>query len=134
QLSQADAILHSSHQAALLCTEDEASAAHLVRQALQQLEQLPVEVSELADTLQMLNEAQIQISEAGDNLRRFVDDYEADPARLAEVEERLSAIYQMARKHRISPEELPELHQRLQRSEERRVGKACRSRGSRCHK
>jgi DNA repair protein RecN (Recombination protein N) len=29
------------------------------------------------------------------------------------VEERLSAIYQMARKHRITPEELPELHQRL---------------------
>ena len=81
-------------------------------QALQQLEQLPLEAA-LADTLQMLNEAQIQISEAGDNLRRFVDDYEADPARLAEVEERLSAIYQMARKHRITPEELPELHQRL---------------------
>lgn len=113
QLSQADAVLHSSHQAALLCTEDDTSAAALVRQALHQLEQLPVEVPALADTLQMLNEAQIQISEAGDNLRRFVEDYEADPARLAEVEERLSAIYQMARKHRIGPEELPELHQRL---------------------
>lgn len=113
QLSQADAILHSSHQAALLCTEDETSAASLVRQALQQLEQLPTEVPALTDTLQMLNEAHIQISEAGDNLRHFVDDYEADPARLTEVEERLSAIYQMARKHRISPEELPEFHQRL---------------------
>ncbi len=113
QLSQADAVLHSSHQAALLCTEDETSAADLVRQALQQLEQLPVDLPALADTIQMLNEAQIQISEAGDNLRHFVEDYEADPARLAEVEERLSAIYQMARKHRITPEELPELHQRL---------------------
>ena len=113
QLSQADAVLHSSHQAALLCTEDEISAADLLRQALQQLEQLPVDVPALADTIQMLTEAQIQISEAGDNLRHFVEDYEADPARLAEVEERLSAIYQMARKHRITPEELPELHQRL---------------------
>jgi len=113
QLSQADAVLHNSHQAALLCTEDETSAADLVRQALQQLEQLPVDVPALADTIQMLTEAQIQISEAGDNLRHFVEDYEADPARLAEVEERLSAIYQMARKHRITPEELPELHQRL---------------------
>ena len=113
QLSQADAVLHSSHQAALLCTEDEVSAADLVRQALLQLEQLPVDVPALTDTIQMLNEAQIQISEAGDNLRRFVDDYEADPVRLNEVEERLSAIYQMARKHRITPEELPELHQRL---------------------
>ena len=72
-----------------------------------------MEVPALADTIQMLTEAQIQISEAGDNLRHFVEDYEADPARLAEVEERLSAIYQMARKHRITPEELPELHQRL---------------------
>ncbi|KXO12045.1 DNA repair protein RecN [Marinobacter excellens] len=113
QLSQADVVLHSSHQAALLCTEDETSAADLVRQALQQLEQLPVDVPALADTIQMLTEAQIQISEAGDNLRHFVEDYEADPARLTEVEERLSAIYQMARKHRITPEELPELHQRL---------------------
>ena len=113
QLSQADAVLHSSHQAALLCTEEETSAAGLVRQALQQLEQLPVEVPALNDTLQMLNEAEIQISEAGDNLRRFVEDYEADPARLSEVEERLSAIYQMARKHRITPEQLPELHQSL---------------------
>ncbi|KAA1175783.1 DNA repair protein RecN [Marinobacter salinexigens] len=113
QLSQADAVLHSSHQAALLCTEEETSASDLVRQALHQLEQLPVEVPALADTIQMLNEAQIQISEAGDNLRRFVDDYEADPARLAEVEERLSAIFQLARKHRVNPEELPELHQRL---------------------
>ena len=113
QLSQADAVLHTSHQAALLCTEEETSAAGLVRQALQQLEQLPVEVPALNETLQMLNEAEIQISEAGDNLRRFVEDYEADPARLAEVEERLSAIYQMARKHRITPEQLPELHQSL---------------------
>lgn len=113
QLSQADNVLHCSHQAALLCTEEETSASGLVRQALQQLEQLPVEVPALADTIQMLSEAQIQISEAGDSLRRFVDDYEADPARLNEVEERLSAIYQMARKHRITPEELPEFHQKL---------------------
>ncbi|GGC62013.1 DNA repair protein RecN [Marinobacter halophilus] len=115
QLSQADAVLHSSHQAALFCTEDDTNAADLLRQALQQLEQLPVDVPALADTIQMLTEAQIQIAEAGDNLRHFVEDYEADPARLAEVEERLSAIYQMARKHRITPEELPELHQRLDR-------------------
>lgn len=112
-LSHADTVLLNSQQAALLCTEEDNSAADLVRQALQQLENLPTEVPALADTIQMLNEAQIQISEAGDNLRRFVEDYEADPARLAEVEERLSAIYQMARKHRIAPEELPEFHQRL---------------------
>lgn len=113
QLSHAETVQQHSHQAALLCSEDETSAADLVRQALHQLEQLPVEVPALAETLQMLTEAQIQLTEAGSNLRRFVDDYEADPGRLNEVEERLSIIYQLARKHRIQPEELRELHDRL---------------------
>ncbi|WP_404365057.1 DNA repair protein RecN [Marinobacter sp.] len=113
QLSHAEDVMVRSQQAALLCTEDETSAAGLLRQALNQLEQLPVEVPALADTLQMLNEAHIQVTEAGDNLRHFVEDYQADPQRLNEVEERLSAIYQLARKHRIQPEELQEFHQRL---------------------
>ncbi|WP_166257732.1 DNA repair protein RecN [Marinobacter salicampi] len=113
QLSHAEDVMQRSQQAALLCTEDDTSAAGLLRQALTQLEQLPVEVPALADTLQMLNEAYIQVTEAGGNLRHFAEDYEADPQRLVEVEERLSAIYQLARKHRIAPEELPELHQRL---------------------
>ncbi|MBE01734.1 DNA repair protein RecN [uncultured Marinobacter sp.] len=113
RLSQADTVRHRSHLAAELCVGEETSAADLVRQALQQLEQLPVEIPALADTLQMLTEARIQIAEAGDNLRRFVDDYDADPARLADVEERLSAIYQLARKHRVAPEALPALHRQL---------------------
>jgi len=113
RLSQAGTVLHNSHLAAELCIGEDNSAAELVRQALQQLETLPAEVTELADTLQMLTEARIQITEAGDNLRRFIDHYDADPARLAEVEERLSAIYQLARKHRVTPAELPGLHQQL---------------------
>ncbi len=113
QLSHADTMLHNSHQAAMLCTENEVNAAGLIRQAINQLEQLPSGIPALADTLQMLSEAEIQINEAGDNLRHFVEDYEADPARLADVEARLSLIYQLARKHRIAPEALPELHQSL---------------------
>ncbi|MEQ5835461.1 DNA repair protein RecN [Marinobacter sp. NFXS9] len=114
RLSHAETVLHNCHQASVLCSEDEPSAASLIQQALQQLEQLPVEVPALADTLQMLNEAQIQVSEAGNNLRHFVEDYDADPARLEEVEERLSTIYDLARKHRVSPETLGELHTQLQ--------------------
>ena len=113
QLSHAEDVRLRSQQAALLCTEDETSAASLLRHAINQLEQMPVEVPALADTLQMLSEAHIQVTEAGDNLRHFVEDYEADPQRLSDIEERLSAIYQMARKHRIQPEELTELHKRL---------------------
>lgn len=113
QLSHTEDVMLRSQQAAELCTENDTSAAGLLKQALTQLEQMPVAMPALTDTLQMLTEAHIQVTEAGDNLRRFVDDYEADPHRLGEVEERLSVIYQLARKHRIPSEDLTERHQRL---------------------
>ncbi|MFE8070715.1 DNA repair protein RecN [Marinobacteraceae bacterium S3BR75-40.1] len=114
-LANGEAILKQVHGAAQLSNEGEPSAADMVQQALHCLEQLPVDVPELAETQQMLQEAQIQLQEAGSNLRHFVDHYELDPERLQEVEERLSATYQLARKHRTQPEELPDLHERLSR-------------------
>ncbi|PVY75959.1 DNA replication and repair protein RecN [Tamilnaduibacter salinus] len=113
RLSHAESVMHQSHQALLLASDDDTSAASLASQALQQLEQLPVAMPELDETLQMLSEAQIQLNEAGSNLRHFLDQYDADPQRLAEVEERLSTIYDLSRKHRVTPEQLPEHHESL---------------------
>ena len=57
--------------------------------------------------------AQIQIEEAVGELTRYLDHFEADPERQQYVEERLSAIFELARKHRIQPAELPVLQQQL---------------------
>lgn len=46
-------------------------------------------------------------------LNRFVDNFDADPARLQQLEERLDAIYTLARKHRIQPFELAAMQQTL---------------------
>lgn len=113
QLANAESILHQCHEAAQCCNEGEPSAATLLNQAQQQLERLPVAVPELKDTLAMLEEARIQVEEAGDNLRRYVDDYDRDPERLQHVEERLSDIYQLARKHGVLPDQLPDRHSAL---------------------
>jgi len=115
ELSHAEQVLQHSHTAAQICSEDEVSASDLVRQAAQQIEQIPVELPALAESLQMLHDAQIQLQEAGDTLRRFIDGYELDPERLLAVEERLSAIYQLARKHQVQPGELPALQRELSR-------------------
>jgi DNA repair protein RecN (Recombination protein N) len=113
RLSHAETVLMGVHQASQLCSENDTSAAGLLRQALQQLEQLPVEIAELKETVQMLTESEIQLTEAGSNLRHFTDQYEADPERLNEVEQRLSTIYELARKHRVSAGELDAHHQQL---------------------
>ena len=113
ELAHAEQVLQHSHTAAQICSEDEISASDLVRQAVQQIEQIPVELPALTETLKMLQDAEIQLQEAGNTLRHFIDGYELDPERLLAVEERLSAIYQLARKHHIAANELPQLRQSL---------------------
>lgn len=113
QLANAESLLSQCHEAAQYCGEGEPAAAGLLQQARQTLERLPTDVPQLAETTQMLEEARIQVEEAGDNLRRFIDDYDCNPQRLQEVEERLSWIYQIARKHQIQPQTIPEHQQAL---------------------
>ncbi|MFN2348160.1 MAG: DNA repair protein RecN [Thioalkalivibrio sp.] len=67
----------------------------------------------LKETLELVGSAQIQIREAADSLRHYTDRVELDPARLAFVEQRLSDIHDLARKHRVAPEALPELAREL---------------------
>lgn len=57
--------------------------------------------------------AQVQVREADAALRRWLARLELDPQRLAEVERRLAAIHDLARKHRVRADELPDLQARL---------------------
>ncbi len=71
----------------------------------------------LKEPLEMLLNAQIQIQEAADNLRHYQESVEHDPERLYQVNNRLSTLHDLARKHQTSPQQLFEkwqaLHDRL---------------------
>lgn len=58
------------------------------------------------DALELVNAAQSQVREAADSLRHALDRLDLDPERLAQAEQRLAAIHELARKHRIKPAEL----------------------------
>ncbi|KAA6185151.1 DNA repair protein RecN [Thiohalocapsa marina] len=62
----------------------------------------------LGDSRDLLDGALVQVEEAAANLRQYLDDLDMDPARLAEVESRLSRIHELARKYRITPQTLGE--------------------------
>lgn len=101
----ADAVL------AMLGEGDEAVCATLTH--------LDARVSELAaidagldDVRELLSAAAIQADEALHALRRYRDRLDLDPQRLAEIERRISAVMDLARKYRLQPEEIPELRQR----------------------
>ena len=61
----------------------------------------------------MLQASAIQSAEARSDLQAYLDSIDIDPQRLADVEKRLDRIYRVARKHRVKPEELRELHDSL---------------------
>ena len=63
----------------------------------------------LAAIVALLEPARIGIDEAARALRGYRQKLDVDPAELARVEERLAAIHDTARKHRVRPEALPAL-------------------------
>ena len=55
----------------------------------------------------LLESALVHLSEASAAVRALARDIDPDPARLTAVEDRLAALHDAGRKHRVSPDELP---------------------------
>ncbi|MFZ0009384.1 MAG: DNA repair protein RecN [Steroidobacteraceae bacterium] len=95
--------------------ENEAASAHAgVARALQALRGLAALDGKLAPLLSSLEESVIQIREAARELERYRDTLDVDAARQDQVERRLAAIEDLARKHRVAPEDLGQRLQLLQ--------------------
>ena len=112
-LAHAEEILHSSHELVALCEQEDQGLDSLFSRALQLLRHLPEKSQHLREAEQLFETAQIQVSEARAEVERHLDSFTLDPQRLQDVEERLSSIYEVARKHRVGPEQLPKLHREL---------------------
>jgi DNA repair protein RecN (Recombination protein N) len=87
---------------------DEGSAHAGVSRALQALRGLSEVDPKLASVLPLVEGAAIQIREAARELERYRESLDLDTSRQDEVERRLAAIEELARKHRVPPSELHE--------------------------
>jgi DNA repair protein RecN (Recombination protein N) len=118
RLSNADAIMFSGQQALTLCAEgnnddssnsrsgSQDSALQQVQQAIHQLDQIDDDNEILKESREFLNQAQIQLQEANDSLNDYINKVEINPQRLQQVDQRLGAIYDLARKHQVRAEAL----------------------------
>jgi DNA repair protein RecN (Recombination protein N) len=114
-LNSADSSLATARQLLDLCSEnDEFTVQGALNQALALLQELSAKTRALDPVADLLNTASIQIEEAVAELRHGIDHFEANPLRLEAINQRLADIQQIARKHRVKPEELSALHTRLQ--------------------
>jgi DNA repair protein RecN (Recombination protein N) len=67
----------------------------------------------LLPVVELLDSAGIHVAEATDSLRRYSDSLTMEPDRQEMVEQRLDSMQSIARKHRVEPDELVELRERL---------------------
>lgn len=80
----------------------------------QQLEKLQEFDNRIGEISQLLDSARIQVEEAALELRHYLEQTDNDAERLLWVEERLSAYHELARKHHMSVNDIPELLVQLQ--------------------
>lgn len=112
-LSNAEQLLGACRQVLELCSESDAgNVLSALNASLSRLGACAGQPA-LDEATNLLASAQIQVEEAVGELNRFIDHFDADPQRQQFIEERLDAIYSLARKHRVQPFELAELQQRL---------------------
>ncbi|KGT92544.1 recombination and repair protein [Erwinia typographi] len=113
-LANSGQLLSTGQQALMLLADGESNTLqHQLYTAQQLLGELLTMDDKLSGIATLLEEASIQLSEASDELRHYCERLELDPNRLHELEQRLSRQIALARKHHISPEELPAFHQQL---------------------
>ncbi|MEW6168988.1 MAG: DNA repair protein RecN [Pseudomonadota bacterium] len=69
--------------------------------------------AEFRNAAEAIGSAQAQVQDAAETIRRVLEHLDLDPSRLAEVERRLEAIHDLARKHRVRPDALAAHHAAL---------------------
>lgn len=114
RLANSGQLLSTSQQALqILADGDESNLQSLLYSARQMLSELISMDDKLSGVFNLLEEASIQLSEASDELRHYCDRLDLDPNRLYELEQRISRQIALTRKHHVTPEGLPALHQQL---------------------
>lgn len=114
QLASAEDTLAKCQQVSNLCEGDnDFNLNQGLNQCIQLLSEVQGGSEAIHEAQAMLGQALIQLEEANSEIQRHVDSFDANPERLFELENRLSRIYDIARKHRITPNELYKLHQQL---------------------
>ena len=111
QLSQAEQLLEAVNAA--LPDDSSHDPKAILQRWQQQLSHYADSNSHLASATELIASAVIQIEESQSELNAFLHQFDQDPARLQTIENRLDAIYNVARKHKIQSSQLLDYYQAL---------------------
>ncbi|MCI0400794.1 MAG: DNA repair protein RecN [Gammaproteobacteria bacterium] len=115
RLANMNRIVEGCQGAVSASSEADGSAVEQLNRAVRGLQDLHAFDEALRPMTELLESAVIQVGEAAMGLRHYLDKLEANPERLNWVEDRISALQEMARKHHVPADKLLGQLSQLQR-------------------
>jgi DNA repair protein RecN (Recombination protein N) len=109
RLAHGHSLIDAAQQALAHVDDDEAASAR-TRRALAALQAVLDHDARLRPVAEVLRSAEAQLQDAARSLSGYLGHAEVDPARLAELDARLSEWLSAARRHRCAPADLPRWH------------------------
>jgi len=113
RLANGQALLDGAAQTLASLDDDDASVQHQLAVAVQRIGQLLRHDANLKTVHDALDSARIAVGEAISDLNDYVSRAELDPARLSVLDNRMRAIFELARKFKTEPDTLYSLEQTL---------------------
>ncbi|MCC3750242.1 MAG: DNA repair protein RecN [Halorhodospira halophila] len=119
RLAHAESLIALAQTQLQALSDDDLAAQALIGRAVRELEERREIDPALGESADLLQNALAHLEEGCQTLRNFADGLEIDPQRLAELDQRISELRDLARKHRVEVEQLPETLETLQAQLER---------------
>mgnify|MGYP003384940349 CR=1 FL=1 len=114
QLSHASQLIQSAESGLYqLFEQEENSAYSVISHVLSDLEKQQDIEPKFTNSIDILSSTIIQLDECANELRHYLDSIEIDPARLDEVEQQVTLLHGLARKHQVEIENLPDHYQSM---------------------
>lgn len=110
RLSHGQSLIEGAGEILAALDDDQAGLVRLADKAALKLSGLAKHDAALQNTVTSLESARIALAEARSDLNSYVSDLDLDPERLAQVEQRMRAIFDAARQFQCEPEQLLTLH------------------------
>ena len=114
RLANVEGLLNLGQQAVNALSEGDETLLNQSQTLLQLLQQMTQQDDGIGETRDMIESACIQFEEASSSLKHYLDHLDIDPQRYQDVDNRLSAYFQLSRKHRVDSHQLAELLDQLQ--------------------
>jgi DNA repair protein RecN (Recombination protein N) len=107
RLAHAQELIATVSECAEALDESEESATARLASAVSRLAEAAALDPALEDALRDAQAANVHAAEAAQQLRRYLQRLEVDPGRLGQLDARMKAVFDSARKYRVEPAELP---------------------------